>query len=109
MAYSQALAERVRQALQIHRGVTEKKLFGGVGFMLTGNLVVCVWQQSLIVRLGAENAVSALKQDYVREFDVTGRPMKGWVMVEPDGLENDRQVATWIDRAMAYVETLPAK
>lgn len=109
MAYSQALAERVRQALRTHRGVTEKKLFGGVGFMLNGNLLVCVWQQSLIVRLGPDKAASALKQEYVREFDVTGRPMKGWIMVEPDGLDSDRQLAEWIEQALEFVETLAAK
>lgn len=109
MAYSQALAERVRQALRTHRGVTEKKLFGGVGFMLGGNLLVCVWQQSLIVRLGREKAATALKQDHVREFDVTGRPMKGWIMVDPNGLDTDKQLADWVEQALAFVETLPVK
>lgn len=109
MAYSQALAERVRQTLRTHRAVTEKKLFGGVGFMLNGNLLVCVWQQSLIVRLGPEEADAALKQEHVREFDVTGRPMKGWIMVEPDGLDSDKQLVEWIDKALAFVESLPPK
>ena len=109
MVYSKALAERVRQALRTHRGVTEKKLFGGVGFLIGGNLVACVWQQSLIVRLGPEVADAALKQDHVREFDVTGRPMKGWIMVEPDGLDSDRQLTEWIEQALEFVETLPSK
>jgi TfoX/Sxy family transcriptional regulator of competence genes len=109
MVYSHALAERVFQALRTHRGIAEKKLFGGVGFFLNGNLLVCVWQQSLIVRLGPEQATKALNQDHVREFDVTGRPMKGWIMVEPDGLDSDKQLAEWIDRALEFVETLPVK
>jgi TfoX/Sxy family transcriptional regulator of competence genes len=109
MSYSQALAERVRKALRTYRAVTEKKLFGGVGFMLNGNLVVFVWQQSLIVRLGPKEADAALKQEYVREFDVTGRLMKGWIMVEPDGLDSDRQLAGWVEQALAFVESLPPK
>jgi hypothetical protein len=109
MAYSQALAERVRQVLRTDRRVAEKKLFGGIGFLLGGNLLVAVWQQSLIVRLGPQQAAAALRQEYVREFDVTGRPMQGWVMVEPDGLDSDRQLSAWIERALEFVETLPAK
>lgn len=109
MAYSQALAERVRQALRTHRGIAEKKMFGGVGFLLNGNMLVGIWQQSLIVRLGPDKSASALNQDYVREFDVTGRPMKGWIMVEPDGLDSDKQLAEWVEQALAFVETLPVK
>jgi len=109
MAYSHSLADRVRQALRTHRAVTEKKLFGGVGFLLNGNLLVCVWQQSLIVRLGPDNATKALEQEFVREFDVTGRPMKGWIMVDPDGLDTDRQLAEWIEQAIGFVESLPPK
>lgn len=84
-------------------------MFGSLVFLLNGNLLVGIWQQSLIVRLGADRAADALTQDYVREFDVTGRPMKGWVMVEPDGLESDQQLAEWIALALQFVETLPAK
>lgn len=109
MAYSQSLAERVRQALRTHRGVTEKKMFGSIVFLLSGNMLVGIWQQSLIVRLGPENAAKALKQDYVREFDVTGRPMKGWIMVEADGLDSDQQLAEWIELAFHFVETLLPK
>ena len=109
MAYSHALTERVRQSLRTHRGITEKKMFGSVVFMLSGNMLVGIWQQSLIVRLGPENAKKALKKDYVREFDVTGQPMKGWIMVEPDGLDTDKELAEWIEQALAFVELLPAK
>ena len=84
-------------------------MFGSVVFMLRGNMLVGVWQQSLIVRLGPEHARQAFKKDYVREFDVTGQPMKGWIMVEPDGLDTDTQLAEWIEQALAFVELLPAK
>jgi TfoX/Sxy family transcriptional regulator of competence genes len=109
MAYSQALTERVRMAIGRRRDVVEKKMFGGVGFLLRGNMLVGIWQQSLIVRLGPDLAAEALKQSHVREFDVTGRPMKGWIMVEPDGLETDAALAAWIEQATVFVETLPAK
>lgn len=109
MAYSLALAERVRQALRAVRGVTEKRMFGGVGFLLRGNMLVGIWQQSLVVRLGPEAAATALKQEHVREFDVTGRPMRGWVLVDPDGLDSDRQLKQWLDAATEFVDTLPAK
>jgi len=84
-------------------------MFGGVVFLLRGNMLVGIWRQSLIVRLGPEQAAQALKREYVREFDVTGRPMKGWVLVEPDGLDTDAELAAWIELATAFVETLPAK
>ncbi len=109
MAYSHSLANRVRHALRNHRGIAEKKMFGSIVFLLHGNMLVGVWQASLIVRLGPDQAVEALKQDYVREFDVTGRPMKGWIMVEPDGLDSDKQLAEWIEAAKRFVETLPSK
>jgi TfoX/Sxy family transcriptional regulator of competence genes len=109
MPYSQSLADRVRQSLREHRAVTERKMFGGLIFMLNGNMLVGIWHSSLIVRLGPERATTALKQDHVREFDGTGRPMKGWIMVEPDGLESDQQLGEWIEKATKFVEALPGK
>jgi hypothetical protein len=109
MVYSLTLADRVRHALRAERSITEKKLFGGIGFLLHGNLLVAVWQSSLIARVGAEQESDSLAQPNVRPFDVTGRPMKGWVMVDPDGLDRDAQVAEWIELALRFVETLPAK
>lgn len=109
MAYSRQLADRVRSALGKQRGLAEKKLFGGVGFLFRGNMLVCIWQQSLIVRLGPDEAAKALKNPNVREFDVTGRPMRGWIMVDPDGLERDDQLAAWLALAQEFVATLPAK
>lgn len=109
MVYSRALAERVRRGLKGRRGLAEKKMFGGVGFLLHGNMLVAVWQTSLIVRLGSAPAAAALQRPNVREFDVTGRPMKGWIMVEPDGLDADADLAAWLDAAWSFVETLPRK
>lgn len=109
MPYSQSLAERVRRALRGRRGIAEQKMFGGVGFLLDGHLLVGVWEASLIVRLGPEQGAAALREAHVRPFDVTGRPMNGWAMVEPLGLETDGQLAEWIERASAFVASLPAK
>ena len=109
MAYSQALAERIRTAVGRRRDIAEKKMFGGVVFLLRGNMLVGIWKQSLIVRLGADQATAALKRENVREFDVTGRPMKNWIMVDPDGLDTDGELTAWIEVATAFVETLPGK
>lgn len=109
MAYSESLAERIRQVLGRQRGITEKKMFGGVGFLLHGNLCVGIWKKSLITRLGPEQAKAALREPNVGEFDITGRPMKGWVMIEPAGIETDEQLINWIQQSTAFVDTLPRK
>ena len=103
MAFSEALAERIRQALARQKNVEEKKMFGGVGFLLNGNMLVGVWKDSLIVRLGPDEGDEALLEPHVREFDITGRPMKGWVLVEPEGVEDDDQLKGWIQRAAKFV------
>src|SRR5262245_54626966 len=109
MAYSEALAERIRNALARKRGVEEKKMFGGIYFLLYGNLLVGVWKDSLIVRLGPDEGEAALREPHVKEFDITGRAMKGWVLVGPEGVQNDEQLTDWIGRATRFVRTLPAK
>ncbi|MHB8974096.1 MAG: TfoX/Sxy family protein [Pirellulaceae bacterium] len=109
MAYSETLARRIRQVFASRRGIAEKKMFGGVGFMLSGNMCVGIWKTSLIVRLGPEQAAAALNKSNVVEFDITGRPMKGWVLVEPDGMETDEQLSGWLQRAVEFVDKLPRK
>ena len=84
-------------------------MFGGLGFLLHGNLLVCVWKDSLIVRLGPNEGEEALKEPHVKEFDITGKPMKGWVLVEPEGVEDDHHLKDWIKRAVKFVGALPAK
>ena len=109
MAFDESLAVRIRDALARKKGVEEKKMFGGVGFLLHGNMLVGVWKDSLIARLGPDNHDDALLEPHVREFDITGRPMKGWVLVEPEGVEDDEQLKDWIERATKFVKTLSAK
>ena len=109
MPFSQSLADRLRQAFGPGRGLVEKKMFGGLCFMLEGHMLVGIWKASLIVRVGPDQAAEALKQEHVREFDLTRRPMTGWVLVDPDGLDTDEQLNAWIEKAMRFVETLPRK
>ena len=84
-------------------------MFGGLCFLLHGNLLVGVWKDALIARLGPEEGEEALREPHVKEFDVTGRAMKGWVLVGPEGVEDDEQLTDWIERAGKFVRTLPAK
>lgn len=109
MPYSQTLAERVRQVVGRRRGFTEKKMFGGIGFLLNGNMCIGVWKDSLIVRLGSDEAEAALEQPDVVPFDITGTAMRGWAVIEPDGLDRDEQLREWIEKAEQFVQTLPPK
>ena len=109
MAFNEILAARIRQALARKKGIEEKKMFGGVGFLLHGNLLVGVWKDSLIVRVGPDTYDVALLEPHVREFDITGRAMKGWVLVEPEGVEDGDQLKDWIQRAVKFVGALPPK
>jgi TfoX/Sxy family transcriptional regulator of competence genes len=109
MAFSEELAERIRRRLARRKGIEEKKMFGGIGFLLNGNLLVGVWKDSLCVRLGPDQAEAALLAPHVKEFDITGRPMKGWVVVSLDGVQNDDQLKGWIQWAVKFVGKLPDK
>ena len=90
MAFNEALAECIRHELVQKKGIEERKMFGGIGFLLHGNMLVGVWKNSMIVRVGPDSYDEALLEAHVREFDITGKPMKGWLMVEPQGVEDDR-------------------
>ena len=84
-------------------------MFGGIGFLLNGNLLVGVRKDSLLVRLGPDESDQALKEPHVKAFDITGRPMKGWVLVELDGIEEDAQLSAWIQRAVKFVGKMAGK
>jgi len=109
MAFDERLAERIRGSLGRRKGFAEKKMFGGVGFLLHGNLCVGVHGSELIVRLAPEATDAVLKQANTRRFDLTGRPMKGWILVEPAGLRTDAQLGKWIAVAAKFAGALPAK
>lgn len=109
MAYDETLAARIRKALARRKGITEVKMFGGLGFLLNGNMCVGVRKEDMIVRIAPEETDAALEEAHVAQFNISGRPMKGWLLVAPEGVPTDAQLGHWIKRASAYVETLPAK
>jgi len=109
MAYDVVLAERVREALGERPGLVEKKMFGGIGFMLQGNMACGVNKEDLIVRVGPERYEQALAKPYARPFDFAGRPMKGSVMVAPDGYESDSAIESWVQQGADFALSLPAK
>ena len=109
MAFSESLASRIRDVLVSKRNIEEKKMFGCICFLLNGNALVGVWKDRLIARLGPNNYEEAMMEPHVREFDITGRAMRNWVAVEPDGVEDDNQLNGWIERATKFVRTLPKK
>src|SRR5262245_56497377 len=109
MAFSEALAERIRHRLARRKSVEEKKMFGCICFLFGGNALAGVWKDRLIARLGPDEGEEALREPHVRAFDITGRPMRNWVAVGPEGVENDDQLKGWIERATKFVRTLPKK
>ncbi len=104
--FSESLAARARDVLAREKNISEKKMFGGLCFLLHGKLLVGVFGDSLLVRLGTEGATAALKDPHVRRMDMGARPMKGWVVVEPEGVDGERQLSEWIRRALEFVATL---
>jgi len=109
MPYDLELAERVEQALARKRNIVCKRMFGGLAFLLRGNMCVGIWQHSLIVRVGKDDYLDALAEPFTEEFDITGKALTGWVMVDPEGVETAADLARWIERGIAFVKTLPAK
>lgn len=102
------LTERIR--LSTKGGpLKERVMFGGVAFFLNGNMCVGVYHKDLILRIGEDQAEPALKKPHVSPMDITGRPMRGWVMVTPDGCKTRHQLDGWIARAQKFVGELPAK
>lgn len=109
MVYSPQLAQRVAELLETEPGICEKKMFGGVAFLLNGNMACGVLKDNLIVRVGPAAYEAALHQAHVRLFDITGRPMRGWVMVTPEGHAADRDLAEWVRQGLGFAASLPAK
>jgi TfoX/Sxy family transcriptional regulator of competence genes len=109
VAYDEGLADRVRDHLAAAPGLSEKRMFGGLAFLLDGNMTVGVHGDELIVRLSPEANEAALERPGARPFDITRRPMKGWVFVDPTALESDEALGDWIDEAVDFVRSLPPK
>ncbi len=109
MAYSEELAQRIRDEIGGHPALEEKQMFGGIAFMVQGNMSVGVSGDDLMVRVGKENHEDAMAQPHVRIFDMGARPMEGWVLVDPDGTATDADLARWIDVGVSHAESLPPK
>lgn len=109
MAYSEELADRIRDALGDREELRELKMFGGLGFMLNGNMLVGVIGDELMARVGADSEDEALEQPHTRPMDFTGRPMTGFVMVGACAVTTIDEIRPWVERAEAYVSTLPPK
>jgi TfoX/Sxy family transcriptional regulator of competence genes len=109
MAYDERLAQRVREVLGDLPGLVEKKMFGGVGYMVRGNMACGVNGDDLIVRVGPERYEETLAHPHTRPFDMTGRPMTGWVVVTTEGTESEAGLADWVEQGVSFALTLPAK
>lgn len=109
MAYDEALAQRVQDALARRRDVEEKRMFGGVAFMVRGHMAVGVNKDHLMVRVAPSDGDRWLSEAHVRPMDFTGKPMRGFLFVDPAGVRTTRAVAKWVERALAFNATLPAK
>jgi hypothetical protein len=109
MAYDEALAERIRLFLAAQPAVSEWKQFGGIGFMVHGNMACGVIGDRLIVRVGRDRYEETLTLPHVSVFDMTGSPMRGWITVSPEGYASDDDLKIWLDRGVAFAKTLPPK
>jgi TfoX/Sxy family transcriptional regulator of competence genes len=109
MAYDEGLAERIRGVLDDREGVVEKKMFGGVAFMMRGHMCVGIVKDELMVRVGPEAYDALVRQPHARTMDFTGRPMKGLLFVAAEGLERDSDLERWVERGLGYAASLPAK
>src|SRR5664280_2734578 len=109
MSCDELLAVRMRAALGVLARLEEKKMFGGTGFLVNGNMACGVHKNNMIVRVGPEKHAWALAQPHTRPFDMTGRSMSGWVEVEPPGCATEKALKAWVDLGLAFALSLPAK
>lgn len=109
MPYNQEIDDRIRQIVRRWKNTDAKKMFGGVCHLLNGNMVCGVYEEYLILRLGEKASVEALKLPFARPFDITGKPMKGWVMLDDAGFKTDEKLKSWLMKAKSFVKTLPSK
>lgn len=110
MAYDEELANRLREQLAGEESVTEKAMFGGLAFLLHGNMAVTVSSHGgLMVRIGVEASEDALARPHTKQIEMRGRPMPGWIHVAADGVRTKRQLAVWVGQAVKFTRTLPPK
>jgi TfoX/Sxy family transcriptional regulator of competence genes len=109
VAFDEALADRVRIALDPRPDVSERRMFGGIAFMLAGNMAVGVISDDLMVRLGPADAERALAEPHTRPMDFTGKPSRGMVYVDPNGTATDEDLGPWVDAGADFAASLPPK
>lgn len=109
MAYDEGLAQRIRDVLEDRPELTERKMFGGLAFLLGGNMTVGIVGEQLMARVGPDAWDDALAQPHAREMDFTGKSMRGFVYVDAAGVAEDEDLQAWIDRAAAFTSSLPPK
>jgi TfoX/Sxy family transcriptional regulator of competence genes len=109
MGYNQDIEIRINKLISRWKNTESKRMFGGVCHLLKGNMFCGVYKDYLILRLGEKGSKDALSTPYTRPFDITGKPMKGWVMVEKRGIERDEELEAWLKKARDFVDTLPVK
>jgi TfoX/Sxy family transcriptional regulator of competence genes len=109
MAHDEVLEQRIQAVLGDRPNLEAKRMFGGVGFMLQGNMACGVHDDYLIVRVGPDRYEEALKAPHVRVFDMTGRPIRGWVAVSAEGAESDNELSAWVQKGIDFALTLPPK
>jgi len=109
MAYDEGLAVRIREAMATAPNVIEKKMFGGLCFMTSGHMCCGIVEDTLIARVGPDQYDACMQLAHVRAMDFTGRPLKGMVYVDAEGIAEGEDLSAWIDRCLKYVQALPAK
>ena len=110
MAYDEDLANRIRELMAGEKGVTEKKMFGGLAFLIGGNMSVAAsGQGGLMVRVDPEDTDALVAKPHARPFELRGRAMDGWLRVDDEGVRTKRQLEPWVKRGVAYARSLPPK
>ena len=109
MVYNEKMDSKLNEIISKWKNVSQKKMFGGIGYLLKGNMVAGIYKDYYILRLGEKNANTALKIPKVKVMDITGRAMKGWVMEEEGAFSAEEDLQEWLNKAKEFVETLPKK
>ena len=109
MAYDEGLAQRIRELLAKQAGVSEKRMFGGLAFLLKGNMCVGIVKDDLMIRVGPDVYQRLVRHPHARKMDFTGKPMKGFVYVSPEGVESEEGLRLWVGHGLAYASSLPSK
>jgi len=108
MAYDKTISARIDKLIRNKKNFTQKKLIGGVGYMYNGNICIGVYKDELLIRCFPEETDALIARKNVRAFDITSKPMKGWLLVSKDGIKG-RDLQKWFEKSLAFVQTLPKK